>query len=178
MSTYVRASSCLTVSTLAPRDASIIFTFALALCDKRSSAVAAKSEMAVPSTTTSKEQQDKRAVAVNDVETPMPPNERIVTDAEGDPLEEIPSKNKTNWLIYLGLFLSLVCYTLVQILVVKWNFANLFVGIVVVTVYLCLGCCYFSKRTHLHRHLLTSTILSAVYSGIVAGTLFVLRIRI
>jgi hypothetical protein len=130
--------------------------------------------MTVPATN------EDEPVAVEDAENPMP-HETIKT-VEEVPVEkvldpyQIEVESKTNWSIFVGLVLSLVCYTLVQIHLVKWNFANIFVGIVAITIYLCFGC--YASRSIFQRYLLLATNFSAVYSGVVAGLLFFFRIEI
>jgi hypothetical protein len=117
---------------------------------------------------------EDKPVAVEDAENPM--THEISKTVEGVPVEGVPDpyqievENKTNWPIFVGLVLSLVCYTLVQIHLVRWNFANLFVGIVAITIYLGFGC--YSSGRILQRYLLLATNISAVYSGVVAGLLF------
>lgn len=132
--------------------------------------------MTVPTT----KEDNPKPVAVEDEENQMPRESNKTV--EGFPVEgvldpyQMEVESKTNWSIFVGLVVSLVCYTLVQIHLVKWSFANLFVGIVTITIYLFFGC--YSSRITLQRYLLLAANLSAVYSAIVAGLLFYFRIEI
>lgn len=117
--------------------------------------------MTIPSTN-----ETKTPVVVEDAENPTP-HEMTIEGAM--PIEEPPAEKKNNWLVFVGMGLFLVGYTLVQIYAITWNFANLFVGVVAVVICLVFAC--FTKR-------MLATSISAIYCAIVAGILFFFRIRI
>lgn len=138
--------------------------------------------MTVPSETRSGDDEEQAAVLAVEEAAPAMPSSReesILVTADPPLEEEAPSTNKKVWLVFIGLFLSLVGYTLVQIYLVEWNFANLFVGIAFIVVYLCVACWSISKTDDTpHLRLRNAAYVCAVYSGIMGGILFVLRIQI
>jgi hypothetical protein len=129
-------------------------------------------------------QQDNEAVAVmvieeNDVENS--PQQIIVTEVPVVDNYEVEKRKAAPSLLMLALLL--VGYTLVQYYAVTWSFANIFVGILGVTLFSVLACCTSdcscctsdccsSQNFQQPCLMLTAFIVSAAYCGILACILF------